>query len=59
MTDGEEFTRGITHAYFQSNTKLKREVYIQRPDEMGLDYYTLLKVVKPLYGIPETGLHWY
>lgn len=26
---------------------------------MGLPPYTVLHVFKPLYGIPEAGLHWY
>ena len=53
------YTRDITQAYIQSQTQLERDVYIKAPDELGLDEDYVLKVVKPLYGIPESGLHWY
>ena len=53
------FTRDITQAYIQSHTDLEREVYIRAPRELGLPEGYILKVVKPLYGIPESGLHWY
>ena len=29
------------------------------PSELGLPSGYALKVLKPLYGIPESGLHWY
>ena len=53
------YTRDITQAYIQSHTELEREVYIKAPPELGLAPGYVLKVVKPLYGIPESGLHWY
>ena len=53
------FSRDITQAYVQSNTKLERQVYIKAPKEMGLPDGWVLKIMKPLYGIPESGLHWY
>lgn len=33
--------------------------FIHPPIEMGLRVSKILKVVKPLYGIPESGVHWY
>lgn len=53
------FTRDITQAYVQAHTRLERLVFITAPSEMGLPEGYVLKVVKPLYGIPESGLHWY
>ena len=44
-------------AYIQSHTQLERDVYIRAPDKLGLEEVYVLKVVKPLYGIPESGLH--
>lgn len=29
------------------------------PHELGLPPRSVLKVIQPLYGIPESGLHWY
>lgn len=53
------YTRDVTQAYIQSKTNLEREVYIRAPKELGLPADYVLKVEKPLYGIPESGLHWY
>lgn len=33
-------------------------MYITAPKEMEMPDYSLLKVVRPLYGIPESSLHW-
>lgn len=38
---------------------LRRHFYIKVPKEMALQEDTVLLVVKPMYGIPESGLHWY
>lgn len=54
-----EFSRDVTIAYVISTTKLERPVQIQAPKEMGLYYDICLPVVKTLYGMPESGLHWY
>lgn len=32
---------------------------MKAPTELGLSPDVVLKVVKPLYGIPEIGFHWY
>lgn len=53
------FRREVTQAYVQEEIKLEREVFMKAPVEMGLPEVTVLKVVKPLYGIPESALHWY
>ena len=55
----QAYVRDISQAYIQSNTTLERNVYLKPPPEMELhDNYVLL-AKKPLYGIPESGLHWF
>lgn len=53
------FTRDETHAYIHLETELKSNIYIRSPRQMGLAEYTVFHVMKPLYGIPASGLHWY
>ena len=38
---------------------LNREIFIRLPPELGLSKDSLLQVVKPLYGVPEAGNHWF
>ena len=62
-SDTHLFLRDITQAYVQSTSKLNREFYIRPPpelsSELGISGNTVLKVVKPLYGVPEAGNHWF
>lgn len=53
------FGRHITQVYIQSRSAFERIVFIKAPTEMDLPPDTIPHVVKPLYGIPEAGLHWY
>lgn len=53
------FTRDVIQANVQSKSSLERESYIRPPYGLGLGSYMVLQVIKPLYGIPESGLHWY
>jgi hypothetical protein len=53
------YVRDIKQAYTQATTKLVREVYLRAPKEMELGDDEILLCVKPLYGIPEAGLHWF
>src|SRR6266567_1453686 len=57
------YLRDISQAYVQSTTKLNRDFYIRAPLELsialGVSEGTILKVVRPLYGIPEAGNHWF
>lgn len=53
------FLRDITQAYTQATTRLNRVFYIRPPPEIGFPPGTILRVIKPLYGIPESGNHWY
>lgn len=57
--DLDPFLRDIIQAYIQSLSRLHRRVFMRAPKELGLPEGTILEVVKPLYGIPESGLHWY
>lgn len=53
------YTRDVIQAYVQARKRLERRVYIRVTPELGLPEGTVLEVVKPLYGIPDSGLHWY
>ena len=57
------YLRDISQAYVQSATRLNRDFYIRAPLELstalGVSQGTILKVVRPLYGIPEAGNHWF
>jgi hypothetical protein len=53
--------RDISQAYTQSATELLRDVLLRIPKELEHRYPkgTVFRVVKPLYGIAESGLHWF
>ena len=57
------YLRDISQAYVQSTTLLNRDFYVWPPLELihqlGLKKGSILRVVKPLYGIPEAGNHWF
>lgn len=53
------YLRDISQAYVQSTTPLNRQFYIRPPAELGLPRDSILKVIKPLYGVPEAGAHWF
>lgn len=55
----KSFVRDISQAYVQSSTTLERDVYLTPPMEMCLPDDMVLKAVKPIYGVPESGLHWF
>jgi len=57
--DGHAYVRDITQAYTQSNSELERDVYLTPPPEMQLTPGKVLLALKPLYGVPESGLHWF
>lgn len=42
-----------------SQTPLRRLVYLKAPSIMGLEKEKVLKVVRPLYGMPESPMHWF
>ncbi len=51
--------RDVIQAYTQSETELNRSVYVKPVPEFGLSEDMLLRIVRPLYGVPEAGLHWF
>ena len=53
------YLRDISQAYVQSDTELCRDLYIKPPTELNIAHNMVLKVIKPLYGIPEAGNHWF
>jgi hypothetical protein len=57
------YLQDISQAYVQSTTNLNREFYVRPPrelqTELGIDKDSVLKVLKPLYGVPEAGNHWF
>jgi len=57
--DGHEYVRDITQAYVQSRSKLERDVNLEPPTEIHLPEEKVLIAVKPLYGVPESGFHWF
>lgn len=57
--DLDAILRDIIRAYIQAISKLTRRVFIHAPKEMRLSDEYVLEFIKPLYGIPESGLHWY
>lgn len=48
------FTRDLTQAYIQNKSYLERDVKILTLKDVGLEPGTILKVVRPLYGIPDS-----
>jgi hypothetical protein len=55
------YVRDITQAYIQSTTFLNRPIFAQPPKEIVHKYPkgTIMVVRRPLYGIPESGTHWW
>lgn len=49
----------MPQSYTQAHTELERDIYLEAPEEMNLADDEILLAVKPLYGIPESGLHWF
>jgi hypothetical protein len=53
------YVRDVSQAYTQADDDLDRLVAIEAPEEMGLGVEFVLLCVRPLYGIPESGLYWF
>jgi transposase InsO family protein len=57
------YLRDISQAYVQSNTLLIRGFYVRATGELarllGVEEGTILQIMRPLYGIPESGNHWF
>jgi hypothetical protein len=59
LKGNQGYLRDVSMAYTQSTTKLERRVFLRPPKEMQLADDEVLHCLKPLYGIPESGLHWF
>lgn len=53
------FLRDITQAFIQSGSFIQRRIFVEPPFSLKLGPNSLLHVVKPLYGLPESGLYWF
>ncbi|TAQ83679.1 hypothetical protein B7494_g7997 [Chlorociboria aeruginascens] len=52
-----EKSRLVVQAY--NDNELNRNFYVRSPKELELANGTILKVIKPLYNVPEAGNHWF
>ena len=59
ITNANVYLRDISQAYTQSTTAMLRNIYVRAPTEMELPPNKILRVARPLYGIPEAGTHWF
>lgn len=59
MPDVTALRRDIIQADIKIPQNQERMVFIQAPVAMDLPRNMVLQVVRPLYGMPESGLHWY
>jgi hypothetical protein len=53
------YLRDISQAYVQSTTRLNRDFFVRPPQELKLEKGSILKVIKPLYSVPEARNHWF
>jgi hypothetical protein len=53
--------RDITQAYSQSFSELKREIFAKLPKKLRNAYPpdTIIQVIRPFYGIAESGVYWW
>jgi hypothetical protein len=53
--------RDITQAYPQSSSELKREIFAKLLKKLRNAYPpdTIIQVIRPFYGIAESGVHWW
>lgn len=49
----------VSQAYLQSVVKVLRDVYLHPTKESHLPPGTLLKLLRPLYGLPDAGDYWH
>src|SRR6266702_4259539 len=53
------YLRDISQIYIQFNTHLNRNFFIHLPLKFRLKDGLILRVIKPLYSVPETSNHWF
>ena len=57
--NNKPYNRDTPQAYIETKTKLDRLIYLEAPEEMRLQPDECLLVIRPLYGIPDSGIHWF
>ncbi|OXV09105.1 hypothetical protein Egran_03132, partial [Elaphomyces granulatus] len=60
-TEFDLYLRDVSQAYVQSKTNLNRDVFAKPPKEIADTFppNAIMRIEKPLYGIPEAGTHWF
>lgn len=53
------FLRDISQSYTQFEKYIQRKVFIEPPTSLNFGTNNLLRVVKSLYGLPESRLYWF
>ena len=59
------WSRDVKQAFVQSKENLKRDVYIRPPrnqsvlETLGAEPNSVLRAIKPLYGLPEAPTYWW
>ena len=53
------YLRDMVQAYTQAKSNLARPIYARPPPDFDMWIDCILQVIKPLYGIPESGNHWF
>ena len=59
LNNKDLYIRDISQAYIQSATTLNYYFYIKPPKKINLGQGNILKVLQPLYNVPEAGTHWF
>ena len=52
------FSSDVIQSYIQSAEELNRDIFLNPPKEFCLRPEQLIKLVKPLYGLTESGDYW-
>lgn len=58
IMDFELWSHDITQAYLQSDMPLQRQIFMKPPSDLCLPKEKLLQILKPLYGLAESGDYW-